>query len=83
MGQTGGSDHVVVGRRAASARCPSTGTWHAKEAVREFYALDGEQLAAQWTDELIRDMNDPSWPIEVRSLGRILKRWRDQIIAWH
>jgi transposase len=28
-------------------------------------------------------MNDPSWPIEVRSLGRTLKRWRDQIIAWH
>jgi transposase len=57
--------------------------WHAKEAVRELYALDDEQLAAQWIDELIRDMNDPSWPIEVRSLGRTLKRWRDQIIAWH
>jgi transposase len=28
-------------------------------------------------------MNDPSWPIEVRSLGRTLKRWRDLIIAWH
>ena len=34
-------------------------------------------------DELIRDMNDPSWPVEVRSLGRTFKRWRDQIIAWH
>jgi hypothetical protein len=34
-------------------------------------------------DELIRDMNDPAWPVEVRSLGRTLKRWRDQIIAWH
>ncbi len=57
--------------------------WHAKEAVRELYALADEALAAQWIDELIRDMNDPSWPIEVRSLGRTLKRWRDQIIAWH
>ena len=28
-------------------------------------------------------MNDPSWPVEVRSLGRTLKRWRNQIIAWH
>jgi transposase len=58
-------------------------TWHPKEAVRELYALDDEELAAQWIDELIRDMNDPSWPIEVRSLSRTLKRWRDQIIAWH
>jgi transposase len=48
--------------------------WHAKEAVRELYALDDEELAAQWIDELIRDMKDPSWPIEVRSLGRTLKR---------
>jgi transposase len=28
-------------------------------------------------------MADEGWPPEVRSLGRTLKRWRDQIIAWH
>ena len=60
-----------------------TACHHAKEAVRELYALADESLAEQWIDELIRDMNDPSWPIEVRSLGRTLKRWRDKIIAWH
>lgn len=49
--------------------------------MRELYALDDEQLAAQWFDELVRDMNDPSEPIEIRSLGRTLKRWRDQMIA--
>jgi transposase len=57
--------------------------YHAKEAVRELYAVSDYELAGEWIDELIRDMNDPSWPIEVRSLGRTLKRWRDQIIAWH
>ncbi len=62
-------------------RTRSPGTWYAKEAVRELYALDDEQLAAQWFDELVRDMNDPSEPIEIRSLGRTLKRWRDQMIA--
>lgn len=28
-------------------------------------------------------MSDPNWPVEVRSLGRTLKNWRDEIIAWH
>lgn len=41
------------------------------------------ELAGVFIDELIRDMDDPSWPEEVRSLGRTLKRWRNQIIAWH
>jgi len=67
--------------RAGDRRTRSPGTWYAKEAVRELYALDDEQLAAQWFDELVRDMNDPSEPIEIRSLGRTLKRWRDQMIA--
>ena len=29
------------------------------------------------------DLQDPSCPLEVRSLGRTLLRWRDQIVAWH
>jgi hypothetical protein len=41
---------------------------HDKEAVRELHAYDDEQLAAQWFDEPIRDMNDPPWPIEVAHL---------------
>jgi Transposase len=24
-----------------------------------------------------------TWPLEVHSLGRTLKNWRDEIIAWH
>ena len=58
-------------------------TWTAKEAVRELYDVPTYELAQQFIDELIRDMADERWPVEVRSLGRTLKKWRDQIIAWH
>ena len=58
-------------------------TWTAKEAVRELYTVPDYDLAGQFIDELIRDMADPTWPPEVRSLGRTLKRWRNEIIAWH
>ena len=58
-------------------------TWSAKEAVRELYTVPDYELAGQFIDELIRDMADTTWPIEVRSLSRTLKRWRNEIIAWH
>ena len=58
-------------------------TWSAKEAVRELYTVPDYDLAAQFIDELIRDMADRTWPIEVRALSRTLKRWRNEIIAWH
>jgi transposase len=28
-------------------------------------------------------MTAETWPVEVHSLGRTLKNWRDEIIAWH
>ena len=34
-------------------------------------------------DEIIRDFADRVMPLEVRPLGRTIKRWRDQIVAWH
>ena len=58
-------------------------TWSAKEAVRELYTVLDYELAGQFIDELIRDMADKTWPIEVRSLSRTLTRWRNEIIAWH
>ena len=42
----------------------------AKEAVRELYSFTDFELAGTWIDELIRDMDDPTWPLEVRSLAR-------------
>lgn len=58
-------------------------TWTAKESVRELYGVDDHALAGLFIDELIRDMADDAWPIEIRSLGRTLKKWRNEIIAWH
>jgi transposase len=58
-------------------------TWHAKEAIRSIYDITDPNLATEFLDELARDMCDDSHPDEVRSLGRTLRRWRDQILAWH
>ena len=58
-------------------------TWHAKETTRGLYDIDDSDIAAEYLDELIVDMADRAMPTEVRSLGRTLARWRDQIIAWH
>jgi transposase len=58
-------------------------TWHAKETVRGLYAIDDPDDAGEFIDELIGDMTDSEMPPEVRSLGRMLRRWRDHIVAWH
>jgi transposase len=57
--------------------------WHAKEVVRSIYELDDPQLADAFVTQLAADLQDPSCPPEVRSLGRTLGRWHDQIVAWH
>lgn len=58
-------------------------TWHAKELVRSLYDHCDPDLATAMVDQLGSDLQDPSCPPEVRSLGRTLIRWRDQIAAWH
>ena len=39
--------------------------------------------ASAWVEEIIRDFADPEMPLEVRRLGRTIKRRRNQIVAWH
>ena len=58
-------------------------TWHAKETLRSFYAIDDPADAEAFLDELIDEMADDSMPPEVRSLAATLRRWRSQILAWH
>jgi transposase len=60
-----------------------TTAWHAKEAVRELYTHTDPVLALVFVERLADDMCDPDNPIEVRSLGRTLRRWKHQIAAWH
>lgn len=57
--------------------------WHAKEATRGIYDLTDAALAEEYVCELATDMQDPSHPPEVRSLGRTLARWFDEITNWH
>lgn len=58
-------------------------TWHAKEVVRSIYDHHDPDLAAAYVERLGRDLQDESCPLEVRSLGRTLIRWKHQIAAWH
>ena len=69
--------------RAGGPRGEVSACCNAKEPVRERYTVSDYELARQWIDEMIRDLDDPSWPPEVRSLGRTLKRRREHIIARH
>jgi transposase len=57
--------------------------WNAKEVVRQIYDHTDPALAVEWVDEIGRDFCDESMPLEVRRLGRTIKRWKDQIVAWH
>ena len=57
-------------------------TWHAKETLRGFYTQPTDEAEA-FLDELIAEFTDEAHPPEVRSLGRTLRTWRDQILAWH
>lgn len=60
-----------------------TVAWHAKEAIRELYALADSETAKAWLEEISRNMKAPDNPLEVRSLGRTLEKWKDHILAWH
>jgi transposase len=57
--------------------------WHAKEVVRSIYEIPDANLAGEFVDQLAVDLQDDTCPPEVRSLGRTIHRWRDQIVAWH
>jgi transposase len=78
-----GRDKMLGILRAGDPRGDVQAAWWAKEAVRELYEVDDTALAGHFIDELITDMADRDWPIEVRSMGRTLARWREPIIAWH
>jgi transposase len=57
--------------------------WHAKEVVRQIYDHTNAAVAGAWVDDIGRDFTDASCPLEVRRLGRTIRRWRNQIVAWH
>jgi transposase len=78
-----GRERLLGLLRAGDPRGEVTMTWHAKEAIRSLYDHADLRTATEWIDRLITDMGDSDNPVEVRSLGRTLTRWREQILAWH
>jgi transposase len=69
--------------RAGDPRGDVATCWEAKEAVRELYAHADVDIALAWVTQLGHDLQDKDYPIEARSLGRTLLRWKRQIAAWH
>ena len=57
--------------------------WHAKEVVRSIYEITDDELASEFVEQLGQDLQDHTCPPEVRSLGRTIVRWQEQIVAWH
>ena len=51
--------------------CPST------------YDFTDPDLARAWVNEICRDFVDETMPLEVRRLGRTIKKWKAEIVAWH
>lgn len=56
--------------------------WHAKETLRGLYDQPPED-AAGYLAELVESLLDADMPGELRQLGRTLRRWSAQIVAWH
>jgi len=79
----GGREKLMGLLRAGDPHGDVATMWQAKEAVRELYAHADPDLALQWVEQLGADLQDADYPIEARSLGRTLIRWKHQIAAWH
>ncbi len=80
---TKGHDRMLLGLRVGDPSDELLGAWLAKEAVRFLYDIPNPDVADRFVAELAADLQDDTFPAEVRSLGRTLARWHDQIVAWH
>ncbi|QRV02821.1 transposase [Arcanobacterium phocisimile] len=58
-------------------------TYRIKERLRQFYQQTRPDNATIMLEELIQTCTSPAMPDEVNQLGRTLKRWQPQILAYH
>lgn len=56
--------------------------WHAKETLSGLYDQPPED-APGYLAELVDSLLDADMPGELRQLGRTVRRWSAQIVAWH
>jgi transposase len=57
--------------------------WAAKELVRRIYTQSDAAAARAWIVRIAGDFAQRWMPLEVRRLGRTLRVWIEQIVAWH
>lgn len=79
------SGHTQGGQltRERTLRDISDADTDAKETIRGLYDIDDPAEADRYLTELTADLTDTTVPTELRQLGRTLRRWHDQIVAWH
>jgi transposase len=56
--------------------------WHAKETLRGVYDEPAADAPGYLAD-LVENLLDRDMPRELQQLGRTLRRWADEIVAWH
>lgn len=57
--------------------------WHAKETLRGLYDQPTEQSPGYLADLIESLLDRDTMPKELQQLGRTLRRWADEIVAWH
>jgi transposase len=77
-----GVDRMALGLRLGDPDDEVLGAWLAKEYLRDVYLTEDRSEAAVLLDRVIAGCGIDDVP-EIRSLGRTLKHWREQILAHH
>ena len=77
-----GNERLLLGLRIGDPDNEIHGAWLAKESVRDIYLTDDPMQAEVLLDKAITGCLEDKVP-EVRSLGRTLKRWRNEILNHH
>ena len=77
-----GNDRVLLGLRIGDPHDEVLGAWLAKESVRDIYLTDDPAAAALLVDKAIAGCAADDVE-EIRSLGKTLSSWRNEIIAHH
>ena len=77
-----GLDRMLLEPRLGDPDGDVTGAWCAKEWVRDVYLTNDLTDAELLLDKAIEGCRT-DWVEEIRSLGRTLTRWRDEILNHH
>lgn len=77
-----GRDRLLLGLRMGDPDREVEGAWMAKESVRDLYLTDNTEEATILLDKAILGCRQDAVP-EIRTLGRTLSRWRQEILNHH